>query len=386
MILQLADSALATSAASVVGMAALAAAMAAAVAVGYRWYTGERVQEGLAVLVGLAAVAVYLNTTTAIGQVIGPGGGAGLFDLEAALVNVVTFLLAGGGTLVGRRVGDRLAVEASVVTGRREFEADVSRLVSAVGRVVTVTVPEEIDDIEGYDPVPAETKAALAGKTLLFPRRLTVAELRDRLRTRLADDYGVGHVDVELADDGSVEYLAIGSRAAGLGPTLAPGTAATAVRADPAYAASQGDAVELWRAGPDPERVVAGELRAAAGDVVTLALPTAEARALDPDRRYRLVTRPVAARAELEFASVLRVATETMGAVTVAPGSDLVDTPLSAFDLTVVAVRPADGELEAVPPRTRPLAAGDVVYAVARPEALRRLEAAAGSPESEPSS
>lgn len=385
MILQLGPP-LATEAASVVGVVALAALLAAVVAAGYRWYTDERVQEGLAVLLGLSAVAVYLNTTTAIGQVIGPSGGAGLFDLEAALVNVATFVLATLATLVGRHVGDRFAIEASVITGRRELEADVSRLVSSVGRVVAVTIPETVEDIDGYDPVPPETKAAIAGKTLLFPRRLTVAELRDRLRTRLADDYGVSHVDVELADDGTVEYLALGSRTAGIGPTLAPGTVAVAVRADPAYAASAGDLVELWQVDPEPEHVATGELRGTAGDIVTVALDEADAQQLSVDGPYRLVTRAATQQADRELAGVLRAADETLGAVTIEPDSPLIGTPLAAAEGAVVAIQPASGDLLAVPPRTRPFEPGDVVYAVATPATLRRLEADAASPEPEPSS
>lgn len=383
MILQL-DVPLATGTATVVGVVVLAAFLAAVTGALYRWYAGERVQEGLAALVGLSAVAIYLNTTTAIGQVI--VGGAGLFDLEAALVNVGTFALAGIATLGGRAIGDRFALEASVITGRRELEADVSRLVTSVGRVVAVTIPETIEDIDGYDPVPPETKDALAGKTLLFPRRLTVAELRDRLRTRLADDYGITHVDVELADDGAVEYLAVGSRAAGLGPTLAPGTAAVAVRADPAYAASSGDEVELWRTDTEPERVATGELRGTAGDVVTVALEEPTARSLPTDESYRLVTRSAEPRADREFAGVLRAADETLSAVTVEPGSGLVGTPLAGTDVAVVAVQPADGELLAVPPRARPFEPGDLVYAVGGPAALRQLETAATAPEPQPSS
>ena len=385
MILQLGGS-MATGAATVIGMVLLAAALAAAAAAVYRWYGGTRIQEGLAALIGLSAVAVYLNTTAALGRVIAPGGGAGLFDLETALINMATFLLAGVATLVGRSIGDRLAVEASVLTGRRELEVEVSRLVTSVGRAIAVSVPEEIEDIDGYDPVPEETKDALAGKTLLFPRRLTIADLEERFRSRLADDYGVGHVDVEFADDGEVEYLAIGSRAAGLGPTLAPGTAAVAVRADPAYAASSGDVVELWRTDPEPERVATGELRGAAGDVVTVALDEADARELPADDPYRLVTRAAALEADREFAGVLRAADETRGAVTVEAGSELVGTPLEAADVAVVAVQPVDGALEAVPPRDRPFEPGEVVYAVGRPEALRRLESAASAPEPEPSS
>lgn len=384
MILQLVGAPTPSVAAQVAGMVALAGGLVAVVAIVYRWYANERIQEGLAMLVGLAAVALYLNTTTAIGQVI--GGGSGLFDLEAALVNLGTFVLAGVAALVGRRVGDRLAVEATVLTGRRELEADVGRLVTAVGRVVAVTVPDDIEDMAGYDPVPPETKDALAGTTLLFPRRLTVAELHDRLRTRLADDYGIGHVDMELADDGTLEYLAVGSRAAGLGPTLAPGTAAVALRADPPYAASSGDVVELWRPGPEPEQVSVGELRGTAGDVVTVALDEPVALALDGDGRYRLVTRQATPQADREFAGVLRAADERMAAVTVEPDSDLVGTPLADADVAIVAVQPEEGRLVSVPARDRPFEPGDVVYAVGGPTVLRRLETAASAPKPEPSS
>lgn len=384
MILQLNEVAVTVGSVRVLGMVALAGGIAIVSAIAYRWYANERIQEGLAVLVGLAVVAIYLNTTTAIGQAI--GGGTGLFDLNAALTTVVTFLLAGGGALVGRQIGDHLAVEAAVVTGRRELEADVSRIVSAVGRVVSVTLPEEIDDMEGYDPVPKETKAALAGTTLLFPRRLTVAELRNRLRDRLADDYGIGHVDIELTDDASVEYLAVGQRAAGLGPTLAPGTAAVALRADPAFAASSGDVVELWHGGAEPAQVATGELRAATDDIVTIALDEDEARSLPAAEQFRLVTRPATPRADREFAGVLRAADERMGAITVDDGSDLVGKALSTAAVAVVAIRPASGSLVAVPSRDRPFEGGDIVYAVGRPDALRRLEAAATAPEPEPSS
>lgn len=382
--LQLAAVDVTTVAARVVGMAVLAGALAGLVAVAYRWYADERVQEGLTALIGLAGVAVYLNTTTALGRAI--GGSAGLFDLEGALINVATFVLAGLATQVGRTAGDRLAIESSVVSGRRRLPTDVSRLVQSVGRVTSVKLPDEVEDIEGYDPVDRETKAALARSTLLFPRGLTVEELRDRLRSRLAEDHGIGHVDVELTDDGRVEYLAVGSRAAGLGPTLAPGTAALAVKADPAYSASSGDAVELWLDHDAPERVAVGELRARAGDVVTVAMETDEALGLDPEPRYRLVTRPAGHRPDREFASLLRVADETMAAIEISEGSALAGTPLADLSVTVVAVQPAEGALVAVPQRSRTFVAGDVVYAVGAPEALRGLEAAAAPPEPEPSS
>lgn len=369
----------------IVGLSLLAGGIAAGIAIVYRWYVHERIPTGLPILAGLAGVAVYLNTA-ALGQVIG-GQARGLLDLNDAILNTTTFAIAGIAALAGRRLGDRLAVEIGVISGAQTLEADVSRLVQAVGRVISVTIPEadDIADIEGYDPVPQPTKETLGGKTLLFPRRLTIDELRSRFIGRLKDDYGVGHVAVELADDGTVEYLAVGSRAAGIGVTLAPGTAVTAIRADPPFAASSGDMVQVWTDAEEPERVTTAELRASTDDVVTIALDEPDAAALDPTRPYRLVTLPTEPRPEREFASLLRSADETMGVVTVTEGSSLVGNPLGAIDPIVVAIKRGSEAIETIPSRERVLDVGDTVYAIARPELLRRLEASATSVEAQPS-
>lgn len=391
----------------IVGLAVVAFLVAVLAAILHRWYARSRIPEGLAVLAGLSVVALSLSTYAALGQVIG-GTGTGLLDLEVAFVNAVTFLLAAGAALVGGRAGDRITGQLNVVSGAREVDVELSRLVRSVGRVISVTLPDspdEIDDVEGYDPVPEETKEALAGKTFVFPRGLTVAALRERLVDRLVDDYGVGHVDVDLAADGSVEFLAIGSRAAGIGPTLVPGTAATAIRADPPFSATSGDEVQLWSVGAgggpgwtdgpgddgergadapgEPERVATGELRAAADDVVTLALDEVDAESIDPREPYRLVTLPSEPRADREFASLLRRADETMGVLEIPEGSPLVGSTTGELAVSVVAIVPGGGTVEAIPPRSRELEAGETVYAIARPEALRRLEAAAAAPEPE---
>ena len=368
---------LVTGGAWVISLAALSGVIAVVVAAVYRWYTHIRVPGGLTVLLGLAGVAISLNTTAALGQVI--GGRTGLLDADLALLNVTTFAVAALAAVAGGRLGDVIGRDLTAMTGVRELDAEVGRLVRTVGRVTSVTLPgaDEIEDLDGYDPVPAGTKEAMGGKTLLFPRGLTVAELTDRLSTRLKEDHGIGHVGVELTADGSVEYLGIGSRASGIGPTLAPGSGATAIRADPPSGATTGDVLQVWLGGDDPERVATAELRGTSGDVVTLSLDEAEAEAIDPTRRYRLLTLPVAPRAEQEFASLLRSSDETMGVATVAAGSPLAGTTVGDLDATVVAVRAPDGTIEPIPSRRRTLSVGDEIYAIARPERLRRLEAAA---------
>lgn len=367
------------------GLAVLAGGLGVAIGLLHRWYASDRVPEGLSVLVGLSGVALSLNTTIALGEVI--GGDLGALDIQTALLNVATFVAAALTASAGGRAGDRLGESVLTLSGTGKGERDVSAIVRSVGRGIVVHLPDapdDIGDIEGYDPVDPEVKAKLAGKTLVFPRRLTVEELRDRFVARLVSDYGVGHVDVELSEEGEVEYLALGSRQAGLGPTLPPETAAVAVRADPAPAVSPGDVVQVWStdepadgAIDEPKRVATAEVRGATGDVVTLAVDVDDTGRLDSDSTYRLVTLPVEPRADREFAAVLRAAEETMGAVTVAEDSALDGTPVGGLDVAVVAVRGDETGVETIPSRSRILAAGETIYVVARPETIRRLEAAA---------
>lgn len=374
------------------GLVVLSGVVSAAAALGYRWYTRERIRAWLTAVFGGSSVAVYLNAVGLFQQVLGSDSTT-VFDPGVVFFNATTIVAALVVSPVGRSVGDRVATDVFAVAGVRELDAEVSRLVRSVGRVTAVELPEEIGDVDGYDPVSAEKKEEIAGKTLLFPRRLTGAELRDRLVTRLKEDHGVGHVDFDVDDEGEIEFLAVGSRVAGIGPTLATGAVAVAIRADPASDASPGDRVQIWRTGtdqsadlvgsaggdanPPPELVATGELRAAVDDVATVAVDAAEAGKLDAATAYRLVTLPAEPQADREFASLLRASDETMGAVEVGAESDLDGATIAELDVTVAAVRPADGTVEPIPPRARTLVAGDTTYVLARPDGLRRLEARA---------
>ena len=366
-----------SSIARVFGFTILSFVVAAAVGAAYRWYFRQRANLNVAVLAGIGSVALYLNTKAALGQVILDN--TALFELEAVVFNTVAFLTAGLAAAAGGRIGDQAAVQFGAFTGSKELEGEVSKVVQTMGRRIAVTLPESVEDIDGYEPVPEDVKTELANKTFLFPRRLTVADLRARLVDRLKDDYQVGYVDVDLAEDGTVEYFAVGQRIPGLGPTLGPGQAATAVTADPPQAASPGDLVQVWRPASDTEsakRIATAEVRGIAEDVVTLVLDEHEAREI-AGGSYRLVTLPAEPRAEREFAGLLRAADETMAAVTIAAGSALVDRTVGELDVTIVAIKPTAGVVEAIPSKQRVVDAGETLYVVARPERVRRLESEA---------
>lgn len=352
------------------GFALLAFGTAGTAAALFRWYSADELAEGIGILIGVTAVAVWLNTKTALQDAI--LGTTPLLETETAIYTVAAFVGSAIAADGGRRIGDRLARSAFAGVAPGTID-DVGQLVRSVGRVIAVELPESIEDADGHDPVDAATKAALAGQTLRFPRGLTVDQLRDRLATRLERDYGVGHVDVDLAADGEVEYLALGSRPTGIGPTLAPGSVAVAVRGDPAADAAPGDAVRIWaRAGDDYRRVADGELRGTAADVATVALDREDARALGSDADHRLVTLPETPDAERELVSALRAADETVAAVPVDAGSALEGAAVGSLPALVLAIE-RDGDVLALPGEEDRLAAGDVAHVLGRPDALRRL-------------
>ena len=376
-----------TAAVNLVVFALLSALAAGGLTVAYRWYFKSLLPEGVAILSGVAGVALYINTAS-LGAVVGQGS-VGLFRPGVVVFNVVALGIATVAAPVGRRLGDAVASGLFSLFGLGELDAEVSTMVRSGGRVTSVRLPADIQDMESYDPVTEATKAELAGKTLVFPRRLTVEDLRSRLVARLKEDYGVGHVDVDLTPEGSVDYLALGSRAAGLGPTIAPGTVGVAIRADPPHNAASGDQVQVWSTdvadesdgtdGP-PQRLTSAEIRGVAGDTVTLAVDEADAELLSPTDSYRLVTMPAEPQADREFATLLRGVDETMGTVTVAADSMLVGETAATVSAAVLAIRPAEGTLTTLPEFSRPFESGDTIHVLGRPDVIRQLEAWASTP------
>jgi len=370
---------------TLVTFAVLSVLVAGAAALTYRWYFRDEIPEGVAVLLGVSVVALYLNTTS-LGA-IAAGESPALLEPESVFFNVVALGVAAVFAPGGLYVGDRLAVDVFALSGARQLEGELTGIVRAVGRFTAVTLPsaEEIGDMDTYEPVSPEKKAEMAEKTLLFARKLSGEELRERLVERVKTDHGVGHVDVDVTDGGEVEYFAVGSRAAGLGPTLAPGSAAVAVAADPPNNATAGDAVQLWRTDPEPKRVATGELRGVAGDAATVALDESDAERLTEEESYRIVTLPAEPQADREFASLLRNADETMAAITVEAGSALAGSTVGDVAVVVAAVRSENGSVQPIPRRGYAFGAGDLVYLVGRPDALRRFEADAGGERADPS-
>lgn len=364
----------------VLAMALLSFGAAAVAGVVYRLVMDAESPLHFPVVAGVGTVGVWMNSAATIVEYVERTVAREPVLLQQMATNSAAVLGAAAAALLGAEFGDRTGSRLQGATGATSPATPIGTIVQAVGRFITVTVPdaEELDDIEGYEPVPAEAKEALGGATFRFPRGLTVEELHARVTDRIRDDYQVGHVDLEIDDSGGITHLAVGSRAAGLGPTLPPRKVATGLATTPAPGASPGDRVRVWRdADGGAERVGPAELRSTGDRVATVVMNERQVAAIDGSGPFHLVTLRSSGRPALEFASLLRAANESLGVVTVGPASVLDGLPVGALSVPVLAVRAHEEGMVPVPPNDAVLSAGDVVYAIGRHDELRRLRAAA---------
>lgn len=102
------------------------------------------------------------------------------------------------------------------------------------------------------------------------------------------------------------------------------------------------------------------------------------ANAIDPETEYRLVTLPFGHRSDREFAAMLGRPGESMWVLSLSAESPLVGSSVAALTVSTLAIRAADGTVQAIPGRERLLEAGTVLSVVGRPELLRKVEATAG--------
>ncbi|WP_424016385.1 hypothetical protein ACOZ4N_10770 [Halorientalis pallida] len=354
----------------ILGFGLYAGVVATGVAFVYRKYTTYPLPIGASVIVGTVFPAIWLNLVGLLRDVIVQPTpllhyGTGAYLLGAFFVSAI----ASAG---GRWIGDHLACEVFGIT-RLDAHGEVARLVRSAGLVIAVELPASVADAEGYPSVDESVKRDLAGRRMLFPRRLSVEELESRLVARIERDFPVDHVSVSVTDEGEVTYLAVGTRPAGIGPSLPPETVAVAVRGDPPADASTGDPVEVWTddAG-EAELVATGEFRASVGDVTTLQVAADDADDLDAAARYRLVTQPADPDDVNELVSVVRVAGETVTSVSVEQGGAL-DGEFAGWLPADVLVVDRDGETIPFPDDRDPLQAGDTAYVLGTPGQLREL-------------
>lgn len=342
----------------------------------YRRSTLRPLPGGVAPFVAVATVGCWMLAEASIAGALVEQTS---LDHHASAAYVVAAAAIGAGTgVAGGRLGDRIACDVYDVDRLAASGQQAERL-RAARLQVPVDLPATVRDAEGYRPVPADRRRALAESRFLVPAGLSDGEIADRVEGRVRNDFGVDHASVTLGPAADVASIAVGDERRGLGPELPPGTVAVGVRADPGSDVAPGDAAELWSTESGTSRLLArGRLHARSGDRTTVVVPEDAATDVDAGRPYRLVMPPDAPSDSNRLLAILRSVPQTTVAFEARRGGPLEGEFVGWLPGTVVALQrgddvvpfPADGET---------LDAGDVAYCFDHPEAFRDHEASTQS-------
>lgn len=295
----------------------------------------------------------------------------------------------------------------------RTLSSDVVELVGSRGEV-RVEVTGEVEDIEGYPPVPDAIRADIRDGDWRLPADLPISELESRLADRLRTEFDLTEVTVEIDERGRATVAAT-PPLSGLSKRVPSGRRAVSVQTLVPSGLARGDEVTVITsenrvegtvlsvksgggskvsdggrpladggatdgteaaATPSPPRAVAGgEGR------LTVAVSRSDSQALLRADRPRIVVGSRGIRREFELLSLLRRAGRRFRRVTVRSGGPLDGVTIGSADVrgtygvVLLAVRHPDGWTVA-PHGAESMAGGDEVFAVGTREQLDAFEGA----------
>ena len=129
----------------------------------------------------------------------------------------------------------------------RTLSTDVVELVGGRGRV-TVDVAGEVNDMEGYPPLPAETRRAIVDGEWTFPADLPLVELESRFAERLRTELDLADVAVRI-DERANATVAAAPPTGALSKRVPQGKRAVSVPALVPTGVARGDVVRVLASG-----------------------------------------------------------------------------------------------------------------------------------------
>ncbi|MFC7046846.1 potassium channel family protein [Halobacteriaceae archaeon GCM10025711] len=368
----------------------------------FRYFTGVTVPGTVVMVLAVALAGVN-------------GGLLGLLDESfiaspAALVALlVVMMMAMYAHAQGDRMGETFPHRITL-TGLRErtLSMDVVERVGAFGRV-RVRVTGDVDDIEGYPPLPDDVRAAIRDGDWTFPADLPLSALESRLADRLRTEFELAEVTVSIDESGRATVS--GAPAPGrLSRRVPAGKRAVSVRTLLPTGLAQGDVVEVdlpdgslsatvASAASDvasvdakPPETDGGETHAEAAEEppqgaptttggegrVTLAVSRPEARRLLGVEYAPVRVRSRGVRREFELVTLLKQTGREFRQATVRSGGPLDEVTLGEarirddYGVAVLAVKRPSGWVVA-PRGTTHLEAGDDVFVAGSRADLRRF-------------
>ncbi|MGQ3328358.1 MULTISPECIES: potassium channel family protein [Halorubrum] len=320
----------------------------------------------------------------------------------------------------GDRLGASVPKRISLKQLRdRTLSTDVIELVGGRGRV-SVEVSGEVSDMEGYPPLPAETRQAILDGDWTFPADLPLGELEARFAERLQTELDLSDVAVRI-DEQARATVAAAPPTGALSKRVPAGKRAVSVSALVPTGIARGDVVRVItpdrvvegavlaaRSSGKPEPGVAAEpaggddptpdddLRTDGGEAavpsppaataptttggegrVTVAVDRSEATALLGVDRGRVLVLSRGTRREYELTALLRRTGKRFRKVSVVAGGPLDGHTIGeaevreAYDVAVLAARHDSWTI--APSGSQPLSAGDELFVVGSRDAIDRF-------------
>ncbi|WP_092565835.1 potassium channel family protein [Halorubrum sp. SD626R] len=255
----------------------------------------------------------------------------------------------------------------------RTLSTDVVELVGGRGRV-TVEVAGEVSDMEGYPPLPAETRRAIVDGDWIFPADLPLAELEDRFAERLRTELDLADVAVRI-DERANATVAAAPPTGALSKRVPQGKRAVSVPALVPTGIARGDVVRVIAS----DLSVDGTVLAArtSGKPEPGAVDRSQATALLGAGRGRVLVLSRGTRREYELTTLLRRTGKRFRKVSVVAGGPLDGHTIGevgvreAYDVAVLAARHDSWTI--APSGSQPLSAEDQLFVVGSRDALDRF-------------
>jgi hypothetical protein len=291
----------------------------------------------------------------------------------------------------------------------RTLSTEVIELVGG-NREARVRVVGEVADMEGYPPLPEETRAAIRGEEWTFPADLRLSELESRLEERLQTEYDLGDVAVTIDPQGRASVIAA-PPFSGLSKRVEDGRHAVSVDAILPTGLGRGDEVTLItpdtqtrgtvisattggdeepdhpasallpddETDPAPSAAVRAPTTTGGEGRITVAVHRTDAQPLLRASTAKVVVEPRGTRREYELISLLRRRDHRFRKLTIGPDGPLDGVAFGDLsvradhDVAIFAVRTEDG-WDLSPETETTLLAGTTLYAVGTRESLAAFE------------
>ena len=380
----------------------------------FKYFTGVTIP-GLGVVVLALAIAgingglLALNDETIRSSERAPA------ILTAIIVVLMLSLYAHAqGDKLGASVPKRVSLKQ---LRERTLSTDVVELVGGRGQV-RVSVVGEVGDMEGYPPLPAETRKTIGEGEWTFPAELPLSELERRFAERLTTELELADVAVSI-DEEARATVSAAPPTGGLSKRVPKGKRAVSVPALVPTGLARGDVVRVVtndvtvegvllaaKSGgkkeekkpdppapggstpatdggePKPAPTSATATTAGGEGRVTVAVDRSEAATLLRAGRGRVLVLSRGTRREFELTSLLRRAGKRFRRVSVVPGGPLDGHTIGevgvreTYDVSILAAR-HDGDWTVAPRGGQTLVASDDLFVVGTRDAIDRFDGVA---------